>query len=61
MLADVGWVGAIAQTHQNTALIDGFHCARKSVLQSTYPTQNIKLIITSCLALEIGKLFHAIS
>jgi len=21
----VGWVGAIAQTHQNTALNDGFH------------------------------------
>ena len=40
MFADVGWVGAIAQTHQNTALSDGYITRETTALQSTHPTEN---------------------
>jgi len=45
MLTNVGWVGAIAQTHQNTALIDGLITHERAARQSPHPTQNVKLIV----------------
>jgi len=44
-ITNVGWVGAIAQTHQKTVLNDEFITHDRATLQSPHPTQNVKLIV----------------